>query len=247
MEKIILFVDCDNQSSAKLPLLHQSITASGLCVSLVFLAGNSNGSCVNQWRKACSEFFPCAIIDSVVSSIRKESADAYLIFKMGSLRNLFSDKKSTSVVIISADDQILSAAEIAAQESGMSFFFEHFHGQSLKTILPSFLQAHSAREAVASVSISSETKGKKITLQSIAENKNKSAKDASKEKSRIIKIGRLVFSKCHKRSIRNTPYILESDAFRTMKKLNVDRLDILDVLDSFNRVAAGNGVRLRLK
>jgi len=130
MPGVILFVDCDNQPASMVDRLIDLVQYKVGAIACVFLAGNSHGEHVEKWAISVKSRLTRAIVDRVVTKTRKESADAQLILKIGQLRGLFSDFQSVRIVLATADDQILAAAEFVA-ESGLTIFSVNAHASQL--------------------------------------------------------------------------------------------------------------------
>lgn len=109
--KIVFFVDCDNQHAIRAKSLLSLASEKIGDVSCVFLVGNNHGKSVKAWRDEVRSHCPSVLVDYLVTSSNKESADTELIGKMFAFKSLFS-AASVDVLVLSRDMNIVAAGKM---------------------------------------------------------------------------------------------------------------------------------------
>lgn len=149
----ILFVDADNQPSTAAPELAAYLRAMGRSISRINVAGNGSGAHVAGWGRACDDLFPGAAIQTLVTPVRKQAADAWLLFEIGRL-TATPLPDGTMIVIVSRDDILVAAAEQLTHEGVLVLLASHSAAPPPATMVGHLpLAVGNAAEAVRAASV----------------------------------------------------------------------------------------------
>lgn len=108
-----LYIDADNQSPALAPATIRFLESIGRPAQCAVIAGNGAGRGVKDWETALRDIAPEVDILPRIAPMRKQSADAILLFEMAQLyHQSISDRPL--IVILSRDDLLVAAAELLA-------------------------------------------------------------------------------------------------------------------------------------
>lgn len=209
MPSVVLLVDCDNQPASCVDRLIDAVHSSTGVVACVFLAGNNSGKQVQLWDVAIKKHLPTAIVDSIISDNRKDSADAHLIRKTILLESLFQ-KSGVKFVFVTADKRILAAAEILAQ-SGHHVLFANIH---LNRLTPSFLPHIEMNEG----KINDKKKAAESCVQSIPTNQSPVVKKNRSASDWLL----LVLHHCKQECANNKKYLLRTNVHLALVKMGVN-------------------------
>lgn len=113
MTQTILFIDADNQPPALMPALSRFLASIGRKGTRAVVAGNGVGDKVRGWESALEAAMPGIEVCCHVAPVRKQSADARLLFELAPYYHGEPDP-SQLVMLLSRDDLLIAAAECLA-------------------------------------------------------------------------------------------------------------------------------------
>lgn len=110
MTRTVLFVDADNQPPTLAAALGRFLATIGRSCTRAIVSGNGVGDRVHGWQHAIEDAFPGIEVHCHVAPVRKQSADARLLFELAPYYHADPDP-SLLLVVLSRDDLLVAAAE----------------------------------------------------------------------------------------------------------------------------------------
>lgn len=110
-----LYIDADNQPRTLVPALASLLATLQRRQVHAVVVGNSNGRHVEEWADGLMESIPGIAVDRRVTRLRRESADAQLMFELGALYH-GAPNPLDLVVVVSRDELLIAATEILAAQ-----------------------------------------------------------------------------------------------------------------------------------
>ena len=108
-----LYIDADNQPSSLAPSAVRFLESIGRPAERAVIAGNGAGRRVTDWVTSLCDTCPGVEILPRIAPMRKQSADAILLFEMAQFYRIPTDDRPL-ILILSRDDLLMAAAELLA-------------------------------------------------------------------------------------------------------------------------------------